>query len=83
MVEGFSDALCRDARTTDLEECEPVVVCVPKRSSSALIPDVPCLLPLEVIEGLQHIDASLLGAVSPEFYATGDCVAAAKKALGL
>ncbi|MBS5450120.1 MAG: hypothetical protein KHZ24_02735 [Coriobacteriia bacterium] len=56
---------------------------MPKRSSSALIPDVPCLLPLEVIEGLQHIDASLLGAVSPEFYATGDCVAAAKKALGL
>ncbi len=25
---------------------------------------------LEVIEGLQHIGASLLDAVSPEFYAT-------------
>ncbi|WP_251231660.1 protease Lon-related BREX system protein BrxL [Adlercreutzia aquisgranensis] len=39
------------------------------------------LLPLGCISALQGIPESLLESVSPEFYTTGDAVAAAKKAL--
>lgn len=41
------------------------------------------LLPLSCISELQSIPGSILESVSPEFYATGDAVAAAKKALNL
>lgn len=41
------------------------------------------LLPMSSIANLQGVAPELIGAVSPEFYATGDAVAAARRALGL
>lgn len=41
------------------------------------------LLPLSSIADLQGIAPELIGSVTPEFYATGDIIAAAKKALGI
>ncbi len=41
------------------------------------------LLPMSAIADLQGIASELIGSVSPEFYADGDIVAAAKKALGV
>lgn len=41
------------------------------------------LLPMSSIADLQNVAPELIGAVSPEFYETGDAVAAARRALGL
>ncbi len=41
------------------------------------------LLPMSSIADLQGVAPELIGAVSPEFYETGDAVAAARRALGL
>ena len=41
------------------------------------------LLPMSSIANLQGVAPELIGAVSPEFYETGDAVAAARRALGL
>lgn len=41
------------------------------------------LLPISSIADLQGVAPELIGAVSPEFYETGDAVAAARRALGL
>ncbi len=41
------------------------------------------LLPMSSIVDLQGISPELIGSVSPEFYESGDAVAAAKKALGV
>ena len=41
------------------------------------------LLPMSSIADLQGISPELIGSVSPEFYESGDAVAAAKKALGV
>lgn len=41
------------------------------------------LLPMSSIADLQSVAPELIGAVSPEFYETGDAVAAARRALGL
>ncbi len=41
------------------------------------------LLPMSSIADLQGVATELIGAVSPEFYETGDAVAAARRALGL
>lgn len=41
------------------------------------------LLPMSSIADLQGVAPELIGAVSPEFYDTGDPVAAARRALGL
>lgn len=41
------------------------------------------LLPMSSIVDLQGVAPELIGAVSPEFYETGDAVAAARRALGL
>lgn len=41
------------------------------------------LLPMSSIADLQGVAPELIGAVSPEFYETGDTVAAARRALGL
>ena len=41
------------------------------------------LLPMSSIADLQGVSPELIGAVSPEFYETGDPVAAARRALGL
>lgn len=41
------------------------------------------LLPMSSIADLQGVTPELIGAVSPEFYETGDAVAAARRALGL
>ena len=41
------------------------------------------LLPMSSIVDLQSISPELIGSVSPEFYESGDAVAAAKKALGV
>lgn len=41
------------------------------------------LLPMSSIADLQNVAPELIGAVSPEFYETGDAVAAAQRALGL
>ena len=41
------------------------------------------LLPFSCIQGLQDVPPELMGSVSPEFYADGDAVGAAKKALDL
>lgn len=41
------------------------------------------LLPMSSIADLQNVAPELVGAVSPEFYETGDAVAAARRALGL
>lgn len=41
------------------------------------------LLPMTSIADLQGVAPELIGAVSPEFYETGDAVAAARRALGL
>ena len=41
------------------------------------------LLPSSALADLQGISPELIGAISPEFYAEGDAVGAAKKALGL
>lgn len=41
------------------------------------------LLPMSSIADLQGVAPELIGAVSPEFYETGDAVSAARRALGL
>ena len=41
------------------------------------------LLPFSCIQELQNVPSDLIGSVSPEFYADGDAVGAAKKALNL
>lgn len=41
------------------------------------------LLPMSSIADLQNVAPELIGAVSPEFYETGDAVTAARRALGL
>lgn len=41
------------------------------------------LLPMSSIADLQGVAPELIGAVSPEFYETGDAVAAARRAFGL
>lgn len=41
------------------------------------------LLPMSSIADLQGVATELIGAVSPEFYETGNAVAAARRALGL
>lgn len=41
------------------------------------------LLPMSSIADLQAISTELIGSVTPEFYADGDIIAAAKKALGI
>ena len=41
------------------------------------------LLPMSSIADPQNVAPELIGAVSPEFYETGDAVAAARRALGL
>lgn len=41
------------------------------------------LLPMSSIADLQNVAPELIGAVSPEFYETGNAVAAARRALGL
>lgn len=41
------------------------------------------LLPMSSIADLQNVAPELIGAVSPEFYETGDAVAAARRVLGL
>lgn len=41
------------------------------------------LLPMSSIADLQTISTELIGSVTPEFYADGDIIAAAKKALGI
>ena len=54
------------------------VLCVAKNAGAKRI-----LLPMSSIADLQGVAPELIGAVSPEFYETGDAVAAARRALGL
>ena len=54
------------------------VLCVAKNAGAKRI-----LLPMSSIADLQGVAPELIGAVSPEFYETGDAVSAARRALGL
>lgn len=54
------------------------VLCVAKNAGAKRI-----LLPMSSIADLQNVAPELIGAVSPEFYETGDAVAAARRGLGL